>query len=121
MATSAGSIGSVPSATKRSLNQKEALLGYESRKRRRSPSEHRSFNIEKKKEKDMNNQTKASITLSDDERQPCEVWTRVMGYHRPVSQFNPGKKSEHTERQHFAECRVPCPEKHPDRSSNEAA
>jgi anaerobic ribonucleoside-triphosphate reductase len=41
--------------------------------------------------------------LNDDERQRCEVWTRVMGYHRPVSEFNPGKQSEHCERQHFAE------------------
>lgn len=27
------------------------------------------------------------------------VWTRVMGYHRPVSSFNKGKKSEHQERE----------------------
>lgn len=33
----------------------------------------------------------------------CEVWTRVMGYHRPVSQFNRGKQSEHRERRHFRE------------------
>lgn len=32
-----------------------------------------------------------------------EVWTRVMGYHRPVSQFNVGKKSEHRERRFFSE------------------
>ncbi len=31
----------------------------------------------------------------------CEVWTRVMGYHRPVTEFNPGKKSEYKERKHF--------------------
>ncbi len=37
------------------------------------------------------------------ERQRCEVWTRVMGYYRPVSQFNAGKKSEHKERLHFSE------------------
>ena len=43
------------------------------------------------------------IKLEDGERQECEVWTRVMGYHRPVSQFNIGKKSEHRERQHFVE------------------
>ncbi|MDP2691292.1 MAG: anaerobic ribonucleoside-triphosphate reductase [bacterium] len=36
-------------------------------------------------------------------RTKCEVWTRVMGYHRPVSQFNRGKQSEHFERQHFSE------------------
>lgn len=44
--------------------------------------------------------------LKDDERQRCEVWTRVMGYHRPVSEFNPGKQSEHRERVHFAEART---------------
>ncbi len=42
-------------------------------------------------------------TLPDHERQRCEVWTRVMGYHRPVSEFNPGKQCEHRERQHFNE------------------
>lgn len=25
---------------------------------------------------------------------PCEVFSRVSGYYRPVSQWNPGKKSE---------------------------
>ena len=34
------------------------------------------------------------VRLDDSERQPCEVWTRVMGYLRPVSEFNKGKKSE---------------------------
>ena len=42
-------------------------------------------------------------TLADDERQPCEVWTRVMGYHRPVASFNIGKKGEHCERRFFRE------------------
>lgn len=41
--------------------------------------------------------------LPDHERQRCEVWTRVMGYHRPVSEFNAGKQSEHGERRHFGE------------------
>jgi len=36
-------------------------------------------------------------------RQKCEIWTRVMGYHRSVSHFNEGKKSEHCSRQHFEE------------------
>jgi ribonucleoside-triphosphate reductase len=31
----------------------------------------------------------------------CEVWTRVMGYHRPVSEFNIGKKAEYRERRTF--------------------
>lgn len=43
------------------------------------------------------------ITVNDDERQPCEIWTRVMGYYRPVSEFNIGKKSEHAERMFFLE------------------
>jgi hypothetical protein len=47
----------------------------------------------------MNN----TIKLEDHERQRCEVWTRVMGYHRPVSQFNAGKQSEHRERLPFHE------------------
>jgi hypothetical protein len=46
------------------------------------------------------------LTLSDDERQPCEVWTRVMGYHRPVASFNIGKKGEHAERRFFREERT---------------
>ncbi|NLT25134.1 MAG: ribonucleoside triphosphate reductase, partial [Microbacteriaceae bacterium] len=33
----------------------------------------------------------------------CEVWTRVMGYFRPVSSFNIGKRGEHAERRHFVE------------------
>ena len=43
------------------------------------------------------------VELSDEERQPCEVWTRVMGYHRPVASFNPGKKGEPQERRFFVE------------------
>ena len=36
----------------------------------------------------------AHIVLRDEERQRCEVWTRVMGYHRPMASFNTGKKGE---------------------------
>lgn len=43
------------------------------------------------------------IELKDSERQECEVWTRVMGYHRPVSEFNRGKKSEFYSRKCFTE------------------
>ncbi len=42
-----------------------------------------------------------AITLHDDERQRCEVWTRVMGYHRPVASFNIGKQGEFAERKQF--------------------
>lgn len=34
------------------------------------------------------------------------VWTRVMGYFRPVDSFNAGKKGEHRERVHFCEDRI---------------
>lgn len=37
------------------------------------------------------------------ERTKCLVYTRVMGYHRPVESFNIGKKGEHKQRKHFAE------------------
>ena len=37
------------------------------------------------------------------EPQECEVWTRVMGYFRPVKSFNIGKKGEYAERTMFSE------------------
>lgn len=36
-------------------------------------------------------------------RTKCEVWTRVMGYHRPTNSFNIGKKSEFDGRKTFKE------------------
>ena len=59
----------------------------------------------------MNTMTEAkhlpeALTLRADERQRCEVWTRVMGYHRPVASFNIGKKGEHHERRFFVEARA---------------
>lgn len=44
--------------------------------------------------------------LDNSKRTKCEVWTRVMGYHRPVSSFNIGKKGEHAERKFFQESKV---------------
>ena len=59
---------------------------------------------------DMTDPTPApnAADLKEEERTRCEVWTRVMGYHRPVTSFNKGKKSEHRERQFFVEgrCRL---------------
>ena len=46
---------------------------------------------------------KTEIALADNERQACEVWTRVMGYHRPISAYNIGKKGEFEERVNFSE------------------
>ena len=49
----------------------------------------------------------ATPLLADHERQRCEIWTRVMGYHRPVSSFNVGKQGEFAERCFFRESRMP--------------
>ncbi|MFA5047924.1 MAG: anaerobic ribonucleoside-triphosphate reductase [Patescibacteria group bacterium] len=38
------------------------------------------------------------------ERQPCEVYSRVVGYIRPVEQWNPGKQSEFSDRKSFKAC-----------------
>ena len=45
----------------------------------------------------------ADYAIRDSERTRCEVWTRVMGYHRPVESWNRGKQSEHRERKVFRE------------------
>ncbi len=47
-----------------------------------------------------------TVVLADEERTPCEVWTRVMGYFRPVSSFNVGKKGEFAERKYFSEAKA---------------
>lgn len=39
--------------------------------------------------------------LSNEERQRCEVWSRVMGYHRPIAGYNVGKKQEFADRKYF--------------------
>jgi ribonucleoside-triphosphate reductase len=44
-----------------------------------------------------------AAAFPDSEPTECEVWTRVMGYHRPVKSFNIGKKGEHAERRPFLE------------------
>jgi len=36
-------------------------------------------------------------------RTKCIVYTRVMGYHRPVESFNVGKTGEHEDRVKFKE------------------
>ncbi|WP_281523419.1 anaerobic ribonucleoside-triphosphate reductase [Turicimonas muris] len=46
---------------------------------------------------------KEGIKINDSERTRCEVWTRVMGYHRPIDSFNIGKKGEVSERKYFTE------------------
>ncbi|MBP7737064.1 MAG: hypothetical protein KA369_13890 [Spirochaetes bacterium] len=33
---------------------------------------------------------------------PCEVYTRVTGFYRPVSHFNPGKREEFRNRKYLS-------------------
>jgi len=50
--------------------------------------------------------TNRTVALDDSQRTRCEVWTRVMGYHRPVSSFNIGKQGEFRERRFFVDDRA---------------
>ena len=43
------------------------------------------------------------LNLVQEKRQKCTVYTRVMGYHRPVESFNVGKTGEHRQRKQFVE------------------
>jgi anaerobic ribonucleoside-triphosphate reductase len=52
----------------------------------------------------MNTQNNQQLLQQHSEqRSKCLVYTRVMGYHRPVESFNIGKKGEHKQRKHFTE------------------
>ena len=44
--------------------------------------------------------------LNGIKRTACEVWTRAMGYCRPVKNFNKGKQSEFKERKYFTESKA---------------
>ena len=47
---------------------------------------------------------KAQIAeLKDEERQPVECWSRCMGYFRPVTDWNIGKKQEFADRKYFSQ------------------
>lgn len=41
--------------------------------------------------------------IDQSKRNKCIVYTRVMGYHRPVESFNLGKTGEHKDRIQFKE------------------
>lgn len=41
------------------------------------------------------------MIVPESERTKCEVYSRVVGYLRPVSQFNEGKKREFQDRKNF--------------------
>ena len=40
-------------------------------------------------------------TINGVKRQVCEVWSRVVGYFRPVSKWNKGKQEEFKDRKTF--------------------
>lgn len=46
------------------------------------------------------------MTTDKSKRTPCEVYTRVMGYLRPVSAYNLWKKSEFYSRKYFEPSKV---------------
>ena len=46
------------------------------------------------------------MTTDQTKRTPCEIYTRVMWYLRPVSAYNIGKKSEFYSRKYFEEKKV---------------
>lgn len=49
----------------------------------------------------------STICLKEEERQPCLVYSRVMGYFRPVQSWNIGKKQEYEDRLPFREFKEP--------------
>jgi len=50
------------------------------------------------------NPTAQTVTFADGTvRTVCDVYSRTMGYHRPVHFWNKGKQQEHKDRKHFLE------------------
>ena len=48
----------------------------------------------------------ATYEIENDERTRCEVFVRVMGYHRPISFWNAGKQQEHRDRVYFSNAKA---------------
>ena len=59
-----------------------------------------------KNPKYMKTQCHEILAQQQVKRSKCLVYTRVMGYHRPVESFNIGKKGEHQQRTHFKETTI---------------
>ncbi len=61
-------------------------------------------NLEGKKHNKMKSEEREKLLREHvGERSRCMVFTRVMGYHRPIESFNIGKTGEHGERRLFEE------------------
>lgn len=41
------------------------------------------------------------MEAKEQKRQPCEIYSRVVGYLRPVSQWNDGKQAEFSDRKEY--------------------
>lgn len=56
-------------------------------------------------EDDVDNVSEAFIVTMKDgtKHQLVECWSRVMGYYRPQSEYNVGKRQEHEDRKLFKE------------------
>jgi len=59
------------------------------------------MNIKKVKKSSIKNNEKFMKDKISKERTRCEIYTRVMWYHRPVSSYNIWKKSEFFSRTYF--------------------
>ncbi|CAM3515653.1 anaerobic ribonucleoside-triphosphate reductase [Arcobacter aquimarinus] len=46
------------------------------------------------------------LEKNSQKRTKCIIYTRVMGYHRPIESFNIGKKGEHKQRVKFTESKT---------------
>jgi len=46
------------------------------------------------------------LKVNEPQRQPVECWTRIMGYFRPISEYNRGKRAEFEERVWFTEKKI---------------
>ena len=51
----------------------------------------------------------AVLEQHEEERTKCEVYSRIVGYLRPVAQWNLGKKEEFADRKTYDKNRDDCP------------
>ena len=69
----------------------------------RKKQESKRFQLHKTKQEEIQMSKEEILMLLKSKRQKCIVYTRVMGYHRPVESFNIGKTGEHKQRVQFQE------------------
>jgi hypothetical protein len=48
--------------------------------------------------------TKQIAEMGQEDKVPCEVYSRIVGYLRPVQNWNKGKKQEFLERKTYRDC-----------------